>query len=78
MVLLRILMSREAQARLEPGLKTLLAGRPYRLVAPDEDDADQAPVAFISRGITGLSAKHEVLREGALPRAELSARLAGV
>ena len=60
--LLRILMSRETQARLGTELARLLGDRPYRLVAPDEEaEANQAQIAFISRDITGLSTKHEVL-----------------
>lgn len=60
--LLRILMSRQTQARLGAELARLLGDRPYRLVAPDEEDeASQAQIAFISRDITGLSTKHEVL-----------------
>lgn len=59
--LLRILMSRETQTRLADELGQVLAGRAYRLVAPDEEEANQAEVAFVSRDITGLSTKHEVL-----------------
>lgn len=60
--LLRILMSRPTQARLGAELARLLSDRPYRLVGPDEEDeASQAQIAFISRDITGLSTKHEVL-----------------
>jgi len=61
-LLLRILMSRPTQARLGADLARLLGDRPYRLVAPDEErEASQAQIAFISRDITGLSTKHEVL-----------------
>ena len=60
--LLRILMSRPTQARLGAELARLLGDQPYRLVAPDEEDeASQAQIAFISRDITGLSTKHQVL-----------------
>jgi phosphoglycerate dehydrogenase-like enzyme len=54
---LRILMTPQAAAQTTPGLPAALGERTHVLVNPG-DDAD---VAFVSRDVTGLSTKHEVL-----------------
>jgi phosphoglycerate dehydrogenase-like enzyme len=54
---LRILMTPQAAAQATPGLPAALGERTHVLVNPG-DDAD---VAFVSRDVTGLSTKHEVL-----------------
>lgn len=54
---LRILMSAQAVAQAASGLDAALGERTHVLVSPG-DDAD---VAFVSRDVTGLSTKHEVL-----------------
>lgn len=54
---LRILMTPQAAAQAASGLPTALGERAHVLVNPG-DDAD---VAFVSRDVTGLSTKHEVL-----------------
>jgi phosphoglycerate dehydrogenase-like enzyme len=54
---LRILMSDAARARVGERLGAVLAGRPWEQVAPGED----ADIGFVSRDVTGLSTKHEVL-----------------
>ncbi|WP_426388970.1 D-2-hydroxyacid dehydrogenase [Variovorax sp. R-27] len=54
---LRILMTPQAAAQTVPGLPAALGDRTHVLVNPG-DDAD---VAFVSRDVTGLSTKHEVL-----------------
>lgn len=54
---LRILMTPQAAAQTAPGLPAALGDRLHVLVNPG-DDAD---VAFVSRDVTGLSTKHEVL-----------------
>ena len=56
-----ILLSCEAAAKLGDRIKQALGGRPYTLVHPDQDAANLAQVALISRDITGLSTKHRVL-----------------
>ena len=58
---LRVLVSRQARDKLAPGIARVLGARPHALVAPDEPDAEQADIAFVSRDITGLSTKHNVL-----------------
>lgn len=58
---LRLLMSRQAAASLAGELATLPGGRPRVLLAPGDADAGLAEVAFVSRDVTGLSTKHEVL-----------------
>ncbi|MGJ7531949.1 MULTISPECIES: D-2-hydroxyacid dehydrogenase [unclassified Variovorax] len=54
---LRILMTPQAAAQAASGLPAALGDRTHVLVNPG-DDAD---VAFVSRDVTGLSTKHEVL-----------------
>jgi phosphoglycerate dehydrogenase-like enzyme len=54
---LRILMTPQAAAQTAPGLPAALGDRTHVVVNPG-DDAD---VAFVSRDVTGLSTKHEVL-----------------
>jgi phosphoglycerate dehydrogenase-like enzyme len=59
---LRILMSAQVAERLDPRIKGVLGHFPYVLVSPDAERADiDADVAFISRDVTGLSTKHQVL-----------------
>lgn len=54
---LRILMSPQAAAQTAPGLQAALDGRAHLLVRPGGD----ADIAFVSRDVTGLSTKHELL-----------------
>jgi len=56
---LRILVSRAAAASLAGAISAALQGRPHTLVFPE--DATDADLAFISREVTGLSTKHQVL-----------------
>lgn len=56
---LRILLSRKAAAQHADAIAATLQGRAHALVFPD--DATDADLAFISREVTGLSTKHEVL-----------------
>lgn len=56
---LRILLSRAAAERHADGIAATLQGRPHTLVSPE--DAADADLAFVSRDITGLSTKHQVL-----------------
>jgi phosphoglycerate dehydrogenase-like enzyme len=58
---LRLLLSREAGAKLAAQLEPVLGGRPHALLAPGDPDAALAEVAFVSRDVTGLSTKHRVL-----------------
>ena len=53
---LRILVSAEARRRHAGAIAEVLAGRPHRLV-----EAGDADIAFVSRDVTGLSTKHQVL-----------------
>jgi phosphoglycerate dehydrogenase-like enzyme len=55
---LRILVSDRAAAALREDLAAVLAGRPHALVTPEEGNAD---VALVTRDVTGLSTKHQVL-----------------
>lgn len=57
MAALRILMSDAALAQTGARLADALGGRPYLQAAPGED----ADIAFVSRDVTGLSTKHQVL-----------------
>lgn len=58
---LRILMSHEAADSLSDDVARVLAGHAHMLVTPDDDQAVQADIAFVSRDVTGLSTKHKVL-----------------
>jgi len=58
---LRVLVSRSARDRLAPQIANVLGARPHALLTPDDPQAAQAEVAFVSRDITGLSTKHQVL-----------------
>ena len=58
---IRILISREAAAKLSDRIAQALGDRTYEIVHPDEDAATSAQVAFVSRDITGLSTKHRIL-----------------
>lgn len=58
---LRILLSRQAAAQLAAAVREVLGSRAHVLVAPDEPDAALADIAFVSRDVTGLSTKHQVL-----------------
>jgi len=57
---LRILVSARGAAALREELAAVLAGRPHALVTPEEGNAD---VALVTRDVTGLSTKHQVLPE---------------
>lgn len=54
---LRILMSAAGVRQTAAGLAAALGGRPHAVVGPGED----ADVAFVSRDVTGLSTKHQLL-----------------
>src|SRR4051812_49178896 len=59
---LRLLLSHAAALSLGPAIAELLAGRPFRLVSPDDiAQGDDADAAFVSRDVTGLSTKHQIL-----------------
>jgi phosphoglycerate dehydrogenase-like enzyme len=58
---LRILLSRQAAGKLAPEIARVLAGRAHALLAPEDDGAARADIAFVSRDVTGLSTKHRVL-----------------
>ena len=58
---LRVLVSRQARDKLAPDIARVMGARPHALLTPDEPDAVQADIAFVSRDITGLSTKHNVL-----------------
>ena len=58
---LRVLVSSQARDKLAPDIARLMGARPHVLLTPDEPDAVQADIAFVSRDITGLSTKHNVL-----------------
>lgn len=58
---LRILLSREAAHKLGPAVRARLGARPCVFVAPGDAQAAQAEIAFVSRDVTGLSTKHEIL-----------------
>ncbi|QHJ01520.1 D-2-hydroxyacid dehydrogenase [Xylophilus rhododendri] len=55
---LRILMSAKAQALHGEAVAQVLQGRPHQLVLPGGGDVD---IAFVTREVTGLSTKHQVL-----------------
>jgi phosphoglycerate dehydrogenase-like enzyme len=59
---LRILMSAPAAGELREDVAQVLAGIAHTLCTPEEGDAD---LAFVSRDVTGLSTKHEILPETA-------------
>lgn len=54
-------MSGVAAGRLSGDIARLFGARPHRIVTPDDADAAQADIAFVSRDVTGLSTKHKVL-----------------
>lgn len=56
---LRILLSRAAAAQHADAIATALQGRAHTLVFAE--DAPDADLAFVSRDVTGLSTKHQVL-----------------
>lgn len=56
---LRILLSRKAAAQHADAIAATLQGRAHMLVFPE--DTPDADLAFISREVTGLSTKHQVL-----------------
>lgn len=58
---LRILLSREAIAKSAQRIGEVLGGRAHELVTPEDERATLADIAFVSRDVTGLSTKHEVL-----------------
>jgi phosphoglycerate dehydrogenase-like enzyme len=58
----RILMSGQGAARLEPRIKDVLGNLRYVLVSPESEESGiDADVAFVSRDVTGLSTKHQIL-----------------
>ena len=59
---LQILMSAQSAQRHAARIQAELSGVPHRIVTLEADGMDlDADVAFISRDVTGLSTKHEVL-----------------
>lgn len=58
---LRMLLSRHAARQLAGEVAGVLGARAHVLLAPGDADAALADVAFVSRDVTGLSTKHEVL-----------------
>jgi phosphoglycerate dehydrogenase-like enzyme len=59
---LRILVSAQSAERLGAKIQGILGDLPHVLVSPEPGNADiDADVAFISRDVTGLSTKHEIL-----------------
>lgn len=58
---LRILLSPPARERLAPAIAAALDGAPHALVTVDDAEAAAADLAFVSRDVTGLSTKHQVL-----------------
>lgn len=58
---LRVLLSRHAARQLAGEVAGVLGARAHVLLAPGDADAALADVAFVSRDVTGLSTKHEVL-----------------
>lgn len=58
---LRILVSRDTGASMGARIAEAMASRPHLLIAPDDPQAATADIAFISRDITGLSTKHQLL-----------------
>ncbi|WP_427912410.1 D-2-hydroxyacid dehydrogenase [Ramlibacter sp. MMS24-I3-19] len=58
---LRVLVSRQARDKLAADIARVLDTRPHALLTPDDPRAIDADVAFVSRDITGLSTKHQVL-----------------
>ena len=58
---IRILISREAAAKLSNRIAQALGGRTHELVHPDQAAATSAQVAFVSRDVTGLSTKHRIV-----------------
>jgi phosphoglycerate dehydrogenase-like enzyme len=57
----RLLMSGEAAGKLSGEIARRFGARPHRIVTPDDADAAQADIAFVSRDVTGLSTKHKIL-----------------
>ena len=55
---LRILVSARAAGALREELAATMAGRPHELVTPEQGGAD---IALVTRDVTGLSTKHQVL-----------------
>jgi len=60
---LRILLSQQARAQLEPAIAQLMGARAFELLAIESAVAQgraDVDIAFISRDVTGLSTKHEL------------------
>ena len=57
---LRLLMSRRGAELVGDGISAALAGQPWVQVLPDAPQTD-CDIAFVSRDVTGLSTKHEIL-----------------
>lgn len=60
---LPILVSTRTLEQHAQGIASALADVPHQLLTPEHPDALQAQVAFVSRDVTGLSTKHEILPE---------------
>ncbi|QKV55508.1 D-2-hydroxyacid dehydrogenase [Comamonas antarctica] len=58
-----ILVSAAARAAHGDAIARALDGRAHALVTPEDDAAHAAEIAFVSRDVTGLSTKHEILPE---------------
>lgn len=58
---LRILLSEAAAGRMAGAIREVLGSRELALLAPGHAEARLADAAFVSRDVTGLSTKHEVL-----------------
>jgi phosphoglycerate dehydrogenase-like enzyme len=57
---INILLSGEASERLHRDIARVLAGRPYRVVAPHAVGNGPADIAFVSRDVTGGSSKTQL------------------
>lgn len=57
---LRILASRDAAAKLAAAVRARVGTRAVAFTSPEDADAVQAEIAFVSRDVTGLSTKHEI------------------
>lgn len=58
--LINILLSGVASERLDGEIQRVLAGRPYRVVAPHAAGNGPADIAFVSRDVTGGSSKTQL------------------
>jgi phosphoglycerate dehydrogenase-like enzyme len=58
---LRIMMSADGARRYAPKVREVLAGSVHEIIVADDANHPDAEVAFVSRDVTGLSTKHEIL-----------------